>query len=284
MLFEFLLLNEDSLWDVYLDSISEVVDTIKMNAPELKQEKTFQGPAAIIFSIPFLVFGLYLLAKFFQNRKWTQGVFPNVAFTKDHLFEAYISLTVTMITKDKYGQMLKLGALRSFARNINQISISKFEEKVDRNFHSPMHPGSVAKWLQLHLKENQRAHFLHFLVNIAHMERGLHKAEYELLKFICDQLGLSQSVLEEKMVYHRYEKTSQEQQTKTTYTSVSKRKQFADTLGVQENASLQEIKSQYRVLAKKFHPDRFANDSEEKKEQAHQRFIEIQEAYEFLSK
>ncbi|QLL32655.1 hypothetical protein HG536_0D01770 [Torulaspora globosa] len=49
-------------------------------------------------------------------------------------------------------------------------------------------------------------------------------------------------------------------------------------LGVSKDATDKEIKSSYRQLSKKFHPDKNPGD-----EEAHHRFIEIGEAYEVLS-
>lgn len=55
------------------------------------------------------------------------------------------------------------------------------------------------------------------------------------------------------------------------------RKDYYKVLGVSKSANKLEIKSAYRKLALKYHPDK--NSSEK----AHQRFIEINEAYAFLS-
>lgn len=49
-------------------------------------------------------------------------------------------------------------------------------------------------------------------------------------------------------------------------------------LGLQKNASQEEIKATYKKLAKEWHPDRH-----EDKEAAHEKFMEIREAYEKLS-
>lgn len=53
---------------------------------------------------------------------------------------------------------------------------------------------------------------------------------------------------------------------------------FYDILGVSENASQDEIKSAFRTLAKKYHPDRNPGDKD-----AEKRFKEISEAHETLS-
>ncbi len=60
-------------------------------------------------------------------------------------------------------------------------------------------------------------------------------------------------------------------------------KDYYATLGVEKNASADDIKSAYRRLAKKFHPDLFATQEESKKKEAEVKFKEIQHAYEVLS-
>src|SRR5581483_6120470 len=56
-------------------------------------------------------------------------------------------------------------------------------------------------------------------------------------------------------------------------------KDYYQTLGVPKNAAEKDIKSAYRKLARKWHPD--ANPDNQK--EAEEKFKEIQEAYEVLS-
>ena len=60
-------------------------------------------------------------------------------------------------------------------------------------------------------------------------------------------------------------------------------KDLYEILGISKGASEQEIKSAYRKLAMKYHPDRFATATDAEKKEAEGKFKEINHAYEVLS-
>ena len=60
-------------------------------------------------------------------------------------------------------------------------------------------------------------------------------------------------------------------------------KDYYEILGVQKGASEDEIKTAYRNLAKKYHPDRYASKSDAEKKDAEAHFKEINNAYSVLS-
>lgn len=56
------------------------------------------------------------------------------------------------------------------------------------------------------------------------------------------------------------------------------------TLGISPDASDSEVKSAYKRLAMKFHPDRFATSGQETQHKAEEQFKKINEAYQIIKK
>ena len=122
-------------------------------------------------------------------------------------------------------------------------------------------------------------------------------AEDEQLRNILTELGISYyeyesikaSFRQERFTYGyenygQYNYNQSNNRNFYTQSNQSLTKRYADILGVDENASLSEIKKAYRKLVKEYHPDKIAAESmpEEYTEFANQKIIEINEAYEYL--
>lgn len=60
-------------------------------------------------------------------------------------------------------------------------------------------------------------------------------------------------------------------------------KNYYEILGVEKTANADELKSAYRKLAKKYHPDVYANATDAEKKEAEAKFKDINHAYEVLS-
>ena len=60
-------------------------------------------------------------------------------------------------------------------------------------------------------------------------------------------------------------------------------KNLYDVLGIKKDATDKEIKSAYRKLAMKWHPDKWGDKSEKEQKNAEEKFKEVSEAYEVLS-
>ena len=61
------------------------------------------------------------------------------------------------------------------------------------------------------------------------------------------------------------------------------KRDYYEVLGVDKNASEDDIKKAFKKAAMKYHPDRFANATDAEKKDAEEKFKEINEAYQVLS-
>ena len=168
--------------------------------------------------------------------------------------------------------------------------------------------------LTTHLLENyiqkysDRMEFLDVLFQIAYVQDGVSDVEVDFLREVAHYLDIKSWDFTAFLYKYEYlKKEQQEQKEEQKRTKKKKRteseenerrkthearfenvtntrtKEALQLLEITENADEQEIKSAYRRLVKRYHPDTLsANVSEKEREEATERFRSIHEAYEFL--
>lgn len=242
----------------------------------------------VVFLLPFIFAFSYLVYKNWQIKDWRKGVFPeHLKYNKHNLAEAYICLSTYFIVIDKFHQMSKIATLKQFfSRRLSYVP-EHFDDIVDRNFHHPINPETVLDWVNKYANDAHKKLLVQFLVSLCYIDGTVNQKEYDGLRFVVQKLKLGIPFLESTVSMHQKtgsnsNKSSSSSEKINSRPTPSQRSKYAAILGVNENANANEIRQRYRQLAKKYHPDKFARESAEKQEQAHQRFLEIQEAYNYL--
>lgn len=120
-----------------------------------------------------------------------------------------------------------------------------------------------------HMNHPQRLQLVHFLIGIAKADGRVEASEVQILKAIASYLNVSIQDFSSMDAMYAKQPTAED---------------YYKVLELPKEASEQEIKTAYRKLAKKYHPDRLGEVGEDIKEAALEKFRKVQEAYEYLSK
>jgi DnaJ like chaperone protein len=125
----------------------------------------------------------------------------------------------------------------------------------------------VCAQIDAFMNHSQRLQLMHFLIGIAHADGELHPQEIAVLERIARYLRISTKDLGslEAMFDQDDER-------------------YYRILEIEKGASQDEIKTAYRRMAKKFHPDKLGDVGEDVMKAATEKFNQVQEAYEKLSK
>lgn len=127
---------------------------------------------------------------------------------------------------------------------------------------------------------NERFDFIEFLFGIAYSDGEVTQDEELVIREIASYLYLKKD--DYQHLHSIFFKRYHQQSYSSNYYQNNDYKY--EDLGLSESATDSEIKKAYRALAKKYHPDKFQNASEEDKQASKEKFQKIQLAYERIKK
>lgn len=131
----------------------------------------------------------------------------------------------------------------------------------------PIDVRSVGHNIRYQMQYHSRLQLLHYLFGIAQADGNISNSEISEIHRISNYLGINLADFDSiKAMFVR--------ETGGDY----------KILEITQDASNDEIKSAYRKMAKKYHPDKVASLGDAVKKQAEEKFREVQDAYENLKK
>lgn len=125
----------------------------------------------------------------------------------------------------------------------------------------------VCVQIRTHLSHAERLQLMHFIVGIALADGEFHPSEKRVIEQIAGYFNISNKDLESLGAMFQMDKD-----------------RYYRILEIEPNATQEEIKSAFRKMAKKYHPDKLGDVGEDVKKAAVEKFRMVQEAYEKLSK
>lgn len=221
---------------------------------------------------------------------WDRGIFPPFLLNrKVNRYEAITHIAVNIIRHDYDGRSDKIRHLQHYlSRNYPEIEGSVYHS-YKAAFHEPLTTSSTAKWLSKRVKSSgEKESMFDFLFKVAVLDGHIGQREYRELQAFCAYIGLETQLLTDRIEAFRdvqneriKEEKERSERIRESDSNYQKNKRLF-CLGLSETFTEVELKKAYRKWAKMYHPDMVKNGSEAERAVAAQRFLEIQEAYEYL--
>lgn len=284
---------------VIIDSI-ELADSVVINWEEVQRaienrdsyrdykQQERENPIiglTIFFTIIISSIGYLILS---PHRQWRNGRFPwMLKYNQKNLFDAYLVLGNLLIRKERDDIAGQFKYFRRYLRDKFREGQNHSRDHLAEIMRLNVSEESTLNWLRRKMPAEERIQIIDFLADLTFYNHTASRQEVRMINHAAKVLGISKaevsSILSIRFEY--YERLRNQQQSRSTRVSThSKRTSCLKILGLDETATIDLIKSTYRNLAKKLHPDRFIRLSESEQQMAHERFTEINLAYEYLEK
>lgn len=240
---------------------------------------------ATIFGVPFIGGLIFYSYKTRHAKSWRKGIFPSTLKpTDDNFLEAYLALGAKLILINYAESKGKTTYLNNYFNRYFKFSNYNFGDSLLFSLKYPIQTKSVTDWLKVHYTdESSRSQIVYFLTGLTLVTGSINKRELAFLMEINSQLDLHTENLKQIIAIYASYSQSRESSHKAKKSNATNNLDY-DILGVAQNATQDDIKKAFRKLVKIHHPDNFAQHSEYQQKLASEKFIEIQNAYERLTK
>ncbi len=156
---------------------------------------------------------------------------------------------------------------RFFLTNFGQERAEKYILMLREILKQDIQVHDVSQQIGRFMDYSSKLQLLHYLFGIASADGSTHENEIDVISVIAKYMGISSSDFQSI-------KAMFVQQVDSAY----------KILGIDSNATDDEVKKAYREMAKKYHPDKVAYLGEDVRKSAEQKLQEVNEAYEKIKK
>lgn len=177
-------------------------------------------------------------------------------------------LAAAVMRADDRVMKSELGFVKAFlSRQFTQDQATEYLRVLRDLLQRDIELGPVCAQIVLHMSHPQRLQLMHFLLGIANSDGHFDQREWNVITYIAKHLRVSMPDLDSMGAMYS-----------------GKEDRYYKILEINSDASEQEIKTAYRKMAKKYHPDRLGDVGDEVRAAAVEKFRQVQEAYDYLSK
>ena len=187
---------------------------------------------------------------------------------RNSFFVSLLVLSSAVMRADGVAHQSELNYIKSFIRsNFGENAVSEAMRILQDLEHKDVNLYSVCSQIADNMNYSQRLQLFHYLAQIANSDSDFNRREKDVLETIATYLRLSQS--DSSSIISMFWKDSS-----SAYS----------VLGISPSATDDEVKSAYRRMAMKNHPDKVATLGPEVQKAAAEKFRQVQEAYETIKR
>ncbi len=177
-------------------------------------------------------------------------------------------LSAAVIKADGRTLQSELDYVKDFVRrNFGEATVPQAMRMLEQFTRQDVNIYEVGPQIAHYMNYSQRLQLFHYLVQIAMADGEFHKREKSVLEAIGSTVSLSNTDIN-SVISMFYKETS------AAYS----------VLGVSPNATDEEVRTAYRKMAMKNHPDKVATLGPDVQKAAAEKFRQVQEAYEEIKK
>lgn len=219
----------------------------------------FGGPLGAIIG--------YALGSFFSNNSESDQYIGTTSQQKDFNVSLLV-LSAAVMKADGFVKKSELDYVkRFFLTNFGQERAEKYILMLREILKQDIQVQEVSQQIGRFMNYSSKLQLLHYLFGIASADGSTHENEVNVISTIAQHMGISISDFQSiKAMFI--------QEVDSAY----------KILGIDSNATDDEVKKAYREMAKKYHPDKVAYLGEEVRKSAEQKLREVNEAYEKIKK
>ena len=229
----------------------------------------------VFFTIPVLMYIIsleivnYYLYQFFGIGKWINPI---------------IKLSILLIKLDGVEKLGETKRIISYLNNEFEPETAKVKLiYYKKQFNKSHNLEEIFERINYSTNTSNKVRILQHLIKIALSDRLLSDKEEKFIKMVAQRMSIPQFTLKAILALHTYvtEQDIKNQRLRTPNSSSYRVSKAYQVLGLDDNASFEEVKEAHRELVKIYHPDKLLK-SEKNKEFAKQQFQAITDAYNLL--
>lgn len=200
-----------------------------------------------------------------EDKVEVQGEQSKKQGQRNSFLMSLLVLSAAVIKADGKTTDQEMARLREFfTRNFGANAGGEAEKIVRRIIDQDFNLYEVCMQIKSSMNYSQRLQLYHFLVSLAACD-GLHQKEIEILELIAVYIGISKADYDSISAIFRPSNDSNYK-----------------ILGIEPDATNEEVKKAYRKMAVKYHPDKVATLGEDVQKAAEEKFKAVNQAYEAI--